>query len=187
MGLDVGCQRTRLEDAMTETIVRHKVPLLALTPEAFAPYGQIVFTRKTGNQFDGNTYSASENPLEAQLVLNQGTPRLWIMHQFRRGRRFHNLARHRRVTQCLGALEGKEWFMAFAPPQDLADDARPRLEDVVGFRIPGDAIIKLHIATWHAGPHFDHDECRFINLENMDTNQHDFQAIDLPVECELVD
>jgi len=44
-----------------------------------------------------------------------------------------------------------------APPGDLSDDARPRLEDIVAFRIPGDRVIKLHVATWHAGPHFVHD------------------------------
>jgi hypothetical protein len=30
---------------------------------------------------------------------------------------------------------------------------------------PGDRLIKLHVATWHAGPHFVHDECQFVNLE----------------------
>ena len=171
---------------MSETLVRHQVPVLALTPEVFAPYGQVVLTRRSGNQFDANTYLAWEHPEEAQLTLGNGTPRIWIMHQFRRGRRFNQIARHRRVTQCLGALEGKEWLMAFAPPQDLSDSARPRLEDIVGFRIPGDVIIKLHIATWHAGPHFDHEDCKFINLENMDTRERDFHATDLATACELV-
>ena len=42
---------------------------------------------------------------------------------------------------------------------------------------PGDRdrIIKLHVGTWHAGPHFTHDECLFSNLENEDTNTMDFQ------------
>lgn len=172
---------------MADTIARHRVPLLKLTPEAFAPYGQIVKTRQTGRQFDRNDYRPWEFSDEAQLVLTQGTPRLWIMHQFRRGRRFSQIARHRRITQCLGALEGKEWFMAVAPPQSHDDASRPRLEDIVAFRIPGDAIIKLDVATWHAGPHFDHEECKFINLENMDTNQLDFQDVSLGVECEMVD
>ena len=169
-----------------DTAIRHKVRVLQLTPDAFAPYGQIVLTRRSGNQFDPNSYLAWEHPEEAQLTLDQGAPRIWIMHQFRRGRRFRQIARHRRVTQCLGALEGKDWLLAVAPPQDLSDDARPRIEDVIGFRIPGDVIIKLNIATWHAGPHFDHEECRFINLENMDTRERDFHDVDLGAECELV-
>jgi hypothetical protein len=61
--------------------------------------------------------------------------------------------------------------------------ARPRVEDIAAFRVPGDRLIKLHVATWHAGPHFVHDECFFVNLENLDTNHRDFHAVPLPVEC----
>lgn len=42
--------------------------------------------------------------------------------------------------------------------------------NVTAFRIPGDRIIKLHVGTRHVGPHFIHDECLFLNLENEDTN-----------------
>jgi ureidoglycolate hydrolase len=104
----------------------------------------------------------------------------------RRGLRFSNLARHRRVTQCLGALEGKEWFMAFAPPSDDRSDAgRPDLDRLAAFRIPGDCVVKLHIATWHAGPQFLHDEAMFYNLENLDTNKRDFHQVPLPAEYEI--
>jgi ureidoglycolate hydrolase len=96
---------------------------------------------------------------------------------------FTRIARHRRVTQCLGSLGGKEWLIGVAPPGDLDDDARPRVEDIAAFRVPGDRLIKLHVATWHAGPHFVHDECLFINLENLDTNRRDFHGVPLPVEC----
>ena len=65
----------------------------------------------------------------------------------------------------------------------LWPSARPRIEDIVAFRVPGDRVIKLHVATWHAGPHFVHDECLFVNLENLDTNRRDFHAVPLPAEC----
>lgn len=104
------------------------------------------------------------------------------MHLLHVGLSFKAMARHRRVTQCLGALNGKEWLIAVASPTDLADSARPGLEDIVAFRVPGACVIKLHVATWHAGPHFNHDECLFFNLENMDTNKRDFHAADLGVE-----
>ena len=57
------------------------------------------------------------------------------------------------------------------------------LEDIAAFRVPGDRLIKLHVGTWHAGPHFVHDECLFVNLENLDTNRRDFHAVPLPAEC----
>jgi hypothetical protein len=69
----------------------------------------------------------------------------------------------------LGSLGGKEWLIGVAPPGDLRDDARPRVEDIVAFRVPGDRLIKLHVTTWHAGPHFVHDERLFVNLENTST------------------
>jgi len=66
-------------------------------------------------------------------------------------------------------------------------DARPRVEDIVAFRITGDRIVKLHVATWHAGPHFLCDECRFFNLENPDTERCDFHVVPLPAEMPLPD
>jgi len=89
------------------------------------------------------------------------------MHLPHVGLGFTRIARHRRVTQCLGSLGGKEWLIGVAPPGDLNDDARPRVEDIAAF----------------LGPHFVHDECLFINLENLDTNHRDFHAVPLPVEC----
>jgi hypothetical protein len=36
-----------------------------------------------------------------------------------------------------------------------------------------------------AGPHFVHDECLFFNLENLDTNERDFDTSDLPNEYQI--
>jgi len=43
-----------------------------------------------------------------------------------------------------------------------------------------DRIIKLHIAIWHAGPHFVHGECE-LNFENLDTNRI-IHALPLPAD-----
>ncbi|HUK58262.1 MAG TPA: ureidoglycolate lyase [Stellaceae bacterium] len=166
---------------MAETI--RFLPVRPLAADAFAPYGQVLMPRQAEGQGVGFRPPPENDPTEAQLVLTRGTPRLWLMHLPRVGMRFSRIARHRRVTQCLGALDGKEWFLAVAPPGDLGDDARPALDDIVAFRVPGELAVKLHVATWHAGPHFVYDECVFFNLENMDTNDRDFHAVDLPVTC----
>ena len=165
------------------TLPRHMLDLRELTSEAFAPYGQIVAPLRTGGQGAETQYDPETSPSEAKLVLHNGEPRLWIMHLPHVGLGFSRIARHRRVTQCLGSLGGKEWLIGVAPPGDLSDDARPRVEDIVAFRVPGNRVIKLHVATWHAGPHFVHDECLFFNLENLDTNRRDFHGVPLPVEC----
>jgi ureidoglycolate hydrolase len=119
----------------------------------------------------------SAQPLDAQLFAPYGE----VIYPRSAGL----LARHRRVTQCLGSLQGKEWFIAVAPPGDLTNGARPDLAWMAAFRIPGDCVIKLHVATWHAGPHFTHEECLFFNLENLDTNKRDFEDYDLPNEFRI--
>jgi ureidoglycolate hydrolase len=167
----------------TGTPAVHMLAVKELTREAFAPYGEVIEALPTGGQGVESRYDPETSGREAHLVLGNGVPRLWIMRLPHVGLGFARIARHRKVTQCLGALGGKEWLVGVAPPGDLSDDARPRLEEIVAFRIPGDRLVKLHVATWHAGPHFVHDECLFFNLENLDTNRRDFHAVPLGVEC----
>jgi ureidoglycolate hydrolase len=161
----------------------HILPVRALDQASFAPYGQVVIARRAGGQGVAPPLEPARDPSEAALALANGTPRLWLMHLPHVGLSFTRIARHRRVTQCLGALGGKEWLIAVAPPGDHADGARPLVADIVASRVPGDCIVKLHVAAWHAGPHFVHDECLFVNLENMDTNDRDFDAAELGVTC----
>jgi ureidoglycolate hydrolase len=85
----------------------------------------------------------------------------------KRGRKFHKITRHEQCTQCLGSLEGKEWFIAVAPPCEAKE---PEIEKMAAFRIPGNCFIKLEVGTWHAGPYFDRDFIDFYNLELSDTN-----------------
>lgn len=166
--------------------MHHVVPARELTDAAFAPFGEIIKPRRGYDQFDTHDlYDPATYTDHVRLIVTNGEPCLRIMHLKDRGLVFTKMGRHRRVTQCLGSLGGKEWFLGFARPGDLSDTAQPALEDVVAFRIPGDRIIKMHIGTWHAGPHFTHDECLFLNLENEDTNRHDFQVADLPRSCRI--
>src|SRR6187551_1909196 len=116
----------------------------ALDAKLFAPYGEVIYPRAAGSQFDINPYDPETSAEEPSLTLANGTPRLWIMRLKKNGLVFSKLARHRRVTQCLGSLQGKEWFVAVAPPGDLADGVRPELARMAAFRIPGDCVIKLH-------------------------------------------
>ncbi len=138
-----------------------------ITPEAFAPYGQVIFPRADGAPF---------GLADAQLVLNQGIPRLYLMTLTHAGTEFHTITRHRRCTQCLGALANQDWLMAVAPPSE-AD--QPDLSALKAFHIPGHCFIKLAVGTWHAGPYFTHPSVTFYNLELSDTNLTDHQTCDL--------
>lgn len=164
---------------------RLRIPVRELDDKAFAPCGDIIWPRAAGGQFDNNPYDPEESAGEAALTLTNGVPRLWIMQLGGPRLSFKNLARHRRVSQCLGSLHGKPWFIAVAPPGDPADGARPDLARLIAFRVAGDCVIKLHVGTWHAGPLFADAECLFFNLENLDTNKRDFDSADLPDEFEI--
>ncbi|MEO0947027.1 MAG: ureidoglycolate lyase [Cyanobacteria bacterium J06641_5] len=145
----------------------------AISSENFAPYGQLI-----GASADGKLYDRED----AQLNLTEGIPRFYIMRLPGKGRRFHRITRHQQCTQCLGSLEGKEWFLAVAPPGPLEV---PTLEQLRAFRIPGTCFVKLETGTWHAGPYFDGDWVDFYNLELSDTNQTDHFTYDFQRQQQL--
>jgi ureidoglycolate hydrolase len=98
------------------------------------------------------------------------------LEQRQRKRQFHKITRHNQCTQCLGSLDGKDWFISVAPPSEAQ---QPKIEEIVAFHISGNCFIKLEMGTWHSGPYFDYDFVDFYNLELSDTNivdhfTHDF-------------
>jgi ureidoglycolate hydrolase len=150
-----------------------------ITSENFQNYGQVIFASEDGKDFDIQ---------DAQLKLDAGVPRFYIMRLHGRGRKFHTITRHIQSTQCLGSLMGKEWLIAVCPPNNQTNE--PVLTDIRAFRIPGDCFIKLEVGTWHAGPYFDDDVVDFYNLELSDTNivdhfTHSFFKSD-QIEFEIV-
>ncbi len=149
------------------------LPAQPVTSEAFRPYGQFIQATADGKPFDAR---------DAQLDLTQGTPRFYILRLEPRDRRFHQITRHSRCTQCLGALHGREWFLAVAPPSATPEPERSRLQ---AFRIPGDGFVKLEVGTWHAGPYFDGPAADFYNLELSDTNERDHFSYDFATQQSL--
>jgi ureidoglycolate hydrolase len=145
----------------------HQLQATLITPETFRPFGQMIQATSDGKGFDHE---------DAQLQLQNGIPRFYIMRLHHRGRQFHKITRHQQCTQCLGALEGKEWLIVVAPPSEAAC---PAIADLTAFRIPGNCFIKLDIGTWHAGPYFEGDAIDFYNLELSDTNLVDHDTCDL--------
>lgn len=150
-----------------------------VTPDNFQPYGQVIFASEDEKPYDIG---------DAQLNLQHGTPRFYIMRLQQKGRKFHKITRHVQCTQCLGSLEGKDWLIAVAPPNN--ETHKPVLEEIAAFRIPGNCFIKLEVGTWHAGPYFEQDFIDFYNLELSNTNvvdhfTHDFKVSD-QLEFEII-
>ena len=151
---------------MTSSTI-HQLPAQQITSEAFRPFGQLIQASEDGKTFDTE---------DAQLQLQNGVPRFYIMRLKKRGRQFNKITRHQRCTQCLGSLEGKEWLIVVAPP---GESDSPAIADLTAFRIPGNCFIKLEVGTWHAGPYFDSDVIDFYNLELSDTNITDHDTCNL--------
>jgi ureidoglycolate hydrolase len=143
------------------------------TAATIAPYGTLIEPAADGAGF---------GPADAALDLGRGTPRLYIMRLVRPPQVIRGITRHVRVTQCLAAMGGREWFVLLAPP-DGPDDpaATPDPARLAAFRISGGQALKLHRGTWHAGPHFATPDAEFLNLELTDTNEADHHTVALPV------
>lgn len=139
-----------------------------VTQANFSAFGELILASQYGKAFSSD---------EAQLDLTGGQPRLYIMRSPYHGTEFRVITRHRRVTQCLGARNDRDWFIAVAPPDD--DASSPAPDAIQAFWIPGDIAIKLHRGTWHAGPFFLWEYIDFFNLELTDTNQVDSEYYDL--------
>lgn len=141
------------------------LPVEPITSESFRPFGTLIEAVEDGRPFGA---------VDAQLVLDRGTPRFYVMTLHRRPLTFRHITRHLCVTQCLASAGGEPWFIAVAPPdepdnaQALPDPARVR-----AFRIEGDQAIMLARGTWHAGPFLSAPSQAFFNLELADTNQVD--------------
>ena len=103
--------------------------------------------------------------------------------------KFDRITHHARVTQCLGSLSGKPWYMGVVQPTiiratekvdlqrypevlkgDGYDYLPPAVEDIRVFKVEGHRFLKMHAGTWHAGPHFEDPPMDFYNLELSDTN-----------------
>ncbi|MEY3299010.1 MAG: hypothetical protein RLZZ597_2270 [Cyanobacteriota bacterium] len=150
-----------------QTVTRRTLVAQPITAEAFAPFGQVIFPSLDG---------ASFGPTDAQLTLDQGVPRLYLMTLTHSGTEFQAITRHRRCTQCLGSLANQDWLIAVAPPGE-AD--QPDIAALKAFHISGPCFIKLEVGTWHAGPYFTHPSVTFYNLELSDTNLTDHQTCNL--------
>ncbi|KAI8463540.1 MAG: RmlC-like cupin domain-containing protein [Monoraphidium minutum] len=148
-------------DVKTVTLKAQRV-----TPEAFAPFGQLIGWTEDGKEYDRE---------DAQLALDQGTPRFYIMRLPARtpALTFDRITFHAKCTQCLGVLQPHPWYMVVSRPGGAPGDlgVHPRVEDMACFEIPHGCYVKMECGTWHAGPFFkDVEFLDFYNLELADTN-----------------
>lgn len=160
-----------------------KTPIDILSPEGtqlFETCGHIVHPGDDGVVYDPSS------PFDCELDLSQGTPRFYIMRLKNRGLGFDRITFHSHVTQCLSSGNVSEWFLGVSKPSYDVEKYPDLEKDVMVFRIPRGVIVKLHKATWHAGPLFSDTEGDFFNLELADTNVTDHNThVYVGTRCEL--
>ncbi|XP_019100457.1 PREDICTED: uncharacterized protein LOC104781994 [Camelina sativa] len=160
------------------------------TSETFADYGQIIEASRDGDHF---------GPNDAQLDLSRGTPRLYIMPLQDTSFGFSKITHHANVTQCIGSIGARVWYLGVAKPSLIeGDDARrvlddtttvveskyghlyapPPVEEVRVFRVSGTKFVKYNRGTWHVGPLFSDSSMDFYNLELSDTDVVDETTYD---------
>ncbi|HEV7266631.1 MAG TPA: hypothetical protein VGN83_17160 [Falsiroseomonas sp.] len=138
--------------------------------ENIAPFGTLIEPGEDGTPF---------GPGDAPLELGGGTQRLYITRLPDRGLMVKSITRHSRVTQCLAATKGGEWFVCLGAPVDPDAPEKPDPTNIACFRIGGDVALALKRGTWQAGPYFVGPEQDFLNLELADTNVVDHHTVRL--------
>jgi ureidoglycolate hydrolase len=147
---------------MRRVVEMQRIAIADLTTERFAPFGMV------GQSLADGAHGAGDVALD----LSNGQPRFYLMRLADRGTVFDPMARHDRVTQCLGTIDGLPWLIAVAP----AGVREPGIEDISAFRVPADCFVTLARGTWHAGPYFTEVWRNFYNLELADTNTADYRV-----------
>lgn len=123
-----------------------------LTPETFAPFGQVLSSHDTGTH-EAIIELRGEEVFHLNILSYERHP-LVVDH----------LNAHHRATQALFALGGKPTLLVVAPPTSrfaTVDD----LAVLRAFVCDGNAGVNLKLGTWHWGPAPLTDRVDLVNLQ----------------------
>ena len=127
----------------------HVVTAELLTPEAFAPFGDVL----------------AVEPHEASIEVRDGET--WLLNVLSYDHRplvCDHLNAHHRATQALVPLGSRPAVLVVAPPGATFDDAGD-LATVRAFVLDGRAAVNLGLGTWHWGPYPVADRVDLLNLQ----------------------
>jgi ureidoglycolate hydrolase len=116
-----------------------------MTPEAFAPFGQLLMIRADRTpDYDDADSTGWRYPVDLA-----GTPELVVVRTSFVGRRFSRLERHIRLAQAFVPLGGTPSAVAVASSTPNPDTP-PSPESVRAFAISPGVGYMLHPDTWHS-------------------------------------
>jgi ureidoglycolate lyase len=121
-----------------------QVRVQALTPEAFAPFGEIIdpggrppdIETKVNRYWDG----------AARLECTSRAIQVGFLTAYLRPLRVDWMERHLEATQAFIPLEGRPSVFALSPP---SPKLHPDLDRLAAFLLDGRRGVNLHVGTWH--------------------------------------
>jgi ureidoglycolate lyase len=145
-----------------ENLIR-AITLIAqkMTPEAFAPYGEIIGERgQVDLDLDGGQASVAAQTVECRPL------------------EFSFLGRHQRTEQVFVPVGEAHSIIAVAPPCE-DDVAVPNVERMAAFLVDGSCAFKLRRGAWHTSA-FPLGECAtFMVMDRENTLEEDYDLRDL--------
>jgi ureidoglycolate lyase len=110
-----------------------------LTPEAFAPYGDVVEPPAVGERLSlGETLTFRDGADAPRLSFNNAKPVPLPLVAT-------ELERHNRSSQCFVPLDVARWVVMVAPDKGGAPDPA----GLRAFVVRGDQAVNYHVGTWH--------------------------------------
>jgi ureidoglycolate lyase len=138
------------------------VAVQELTPESFAPYGEV-----------------SQPTAGFRVELGAGSPSVCHVRANARPMTLRFLARHTSSTQVYSPIGGHASVLVVAPPCETGDDSGlPDPRRIAAFRLDGSCAVNLHRGTWHRTPMPTGDHADFLVVDREGT-LCDVELIDL--------
>jgi ureidoglycolate hydrolase len=160
---------TAFDRKLGENLIR-AITLVAqkMTPEAFAPYGEIIGERGQVNlDMDDGPTSVAAQTVEARPL------------------EFTFLGRHQRTEQVFVPVGEAHSVIAVAPPCE-DDRTVPDVERMAAFLVDGSCAFKLRRGSWHTSA-FPLGECAtFMVMDRENTLEEDYDLRDLSTTLGVV-
>ncbi len=128
-------------------MARRTLPLRALTPEAFAPFGVVVETRRISPQVinQGLTRKYADLfPLDCNHEGGRVAVHLYRSSAHQLPIEISGLERHPLGSQAFWPLHNGSWVIVVAPPAPEPDEGAIR-----AFMASGGQAVQYHRGTWH--------------------------------------
>lgn len=147
------------------------LPTLALTAEAFAPYGTLLGQPAHAPKLERGDITYWHATADLSGLAGSGVTGHLIAH--RREAVLSQIERHNHTPEAFIATAGRSLMVVGAP-----GDADP--DSLKVFELNAGQAVLLHVGTWHWAPYPLTETASFLLLLRAETADHDVEMADLP-------